>query len=257
MYCVINMLSTEGSSTQPSGAQMLITICARGGSKGVIGKNIRKVAGKPLLLYTIDHAKQFAAMHKTDIALSTDSDEIREIAAKNGLVSQYVRPKELASDKAGKIAAIRDILLVEEKRRGERYAYVLDLDVTSPMRTTQDIDDALQSFIDDPHALNLFSVSPAERNPYFNMVESVNDRYYHLVKTLDSPVLSRQTSPAVYQLNASFYIFRRAFFDTKHSTVFTERSLVYLVQHACFDLDTELDFLFLEFLLERNYWTFR
>ena len=232
--------------------QILVSICARGGSKGVAGKNIKEVQGLPLIAYSIRQAQKFAETVGADLTLSTDSDEIRSAAAQHGLTTDYVRSDALADDTTGKIAVMKDVLLWEEQHRNKQYDYLLDLDVTSPLRTQEDLHAGLALLEADPNALNLFSVNDAYRSPYYNMVEPGDDGYVHLSKKPDNPILSRQTSPKVYHLNASFYFFRRAFFDEGHTTPITDRSLVYVMPHKCFDLDDELDFDFLEFLLSND-----
>lgn len=231
---------------------LLITLCARGGSKGIPGKNIRPINGMPLIAYTIRHAQTFVQKAQADIALSTDSDEIRAVAEKFDLKSDYIRPAELASDTAGKLPALRHLLLHEEQRLNKRYDYLLDLDVTSPLRTVADLEQGFALLEKDPQALNLFSVSPAQRSPYFNMVEQGADGYMHLCKKPEAAILSRQNAPKVYDMNASFYFYRRAFFDRDRQSAISERSLVYEMPHRCFDLDTPEDFAFMEFLLSQN-----
>ncbi len=236
---------------------ILITICARGGSKGIPGKNIRQLGDKPLIAYTIATARHFAEVAAargitTDIALSTDSDAIIEAAAACGLQSDYRRPAELANDTAGKVDAIADILRHVETTRGTRPDYVLDLDVTSPLRTVADITEALGMIEADPEALNIFSVSEPGRNPYFNMVEQQPDGYYLQVKPLPYTVMSRQTAPKVYDINGSFYIYRHRFFDEGQRGAVTPRTMVYVMRHICFDLDRPLDFDFMEYLITNN-----
>ncbi|MDD5103145.1 MAG: acylneuraminate cytidylyltransferase family protein [Candidatus Peribacteraceae bacterium] len=231
---------------------LLITLCARGGSKGIPGKNIRPINGVPLMAYTIRHAQAYAKKTGADIALSTDSDEIRNVAAQHGLKSDYIRPADLASDTAGKLPALQHLLLHEEQRLKKRYDYLLDLDVTSPLRTVADLEQGFALLEKDPKALNLFSVSSARRNPYFNMVEQSPDGYFHLCKKTADIALSRQGAPKVYDMNASFYIYRRSYFDTDPQSALSERSLIYVMPHPCFDLDTQEDFAFLEYLVAQG-----
>ncbi len=228
---------------------ILITICARGGSKGIPGKNIKLINGKPLLAYTIKHAKKIAQDFNADIALSTDSIEIKKVAKDFGIITEYVRSSYLASDTAGKLDVIKDILLYEERNRN--YNYIIDLDVTSPLRTIKDINDAYYILKKDSKALNIFSVSQAKRSPYFNMVEKKNNGYFSLVKK-GKDILSRQKAPKVYDMNASFYIYKRKFFESNLKTAISEYSLIYLMDHICFDLDEPVDFLFMEYLLKNN-----
>jgi CMP-N,N'-diacetyllegionaminic acid synthase len=232
---------------------ILITICARGGSKGIPGKNIKLLNGKPLIGYSIEIAKQVQAKYKNvNIALSTDSVEIANVAKELGLYSDYKRPEYLANDTVGKIDAIRDILLYTESKEQVKYDYILDLDVTSPLRNLTDIEQAFEIIQSDDNAVNLFSVSEAGRNPYFNMVEQNENGYFSLVKKLQGDVYTRQSAPKVYDLNASFYIYRRAFFDLGYKGAITDRSLVYNVPHICFDLDHPMDFEIISFLIENN-----
>ena len=230
---------------------ILITLCARGGSKGIPGKNIMLLSGKPLIAYTIDTARAFALKYNCKIALSTDDGKIKNIALEFGVETSYTRPDDLSTDQAGKIDTIHDLLIYEEKLSGFEYDYVLDLDVTSPLRTLEDLELAFSILLKDPDALNLFSVNPATRNPYFNMVEPRGDGYFKLVKDKGC-IKGRQSAPQVFDLNASFYFYNRDFFRSSFSTVFTNRSLVYVMPHICFDLDHMIDFLFLEFLLSNK-----
>ncbi len=228
--------------------RILITICARGGSKGIPGKNIKLLNGVHLIAYTIQVANRFAELFNADIVLSTEDDEIKQVAALYSLSTDYVRPDYLATDAAGKIDTIKDVLIYQENKSGLQFDYVLDLDVTSPLRTLDDLVSAFNLIRHDERANNLFSVNPAARNPYFNMVEQKENGYYQLVAKLGN-VMTRQSAPEVYDLNASFYFYKRWFFAADYKTVFTDASLVYTMPHICFDLDHVIDFDFLEFLL--------
>lgn len=231
---------------------ILITICARGGSKGIPGKNIKMLNGKPLIGYTIDIAKCFQEKHgHVEIALSTDSDEIMQVAEQCGLHSDYKRPASLGGDTVGKIDAIKDIVLYTENAKGIKYDFVLDMDVTSPLRTLKDLEEAFELMNADTNAINLFSVSEAGRSPYFNQVEQKGNGYFNKVKDAGT-VLTRQSAPKVYDLNASFYIYRREFFDLGYKGAITDRSLIYLMKHTCFDLDHPIDFEIISFLLEND-----
>ena len=229
----------------------LISICARGGSKGIPGKNIRKLNGVPLIGYTIKTALKLAEKFNADIVLSTDSEKIKEVAEKFGLTSEYNRPASLAGDSVGKIDVFRDLLFFQENQKGFRYDYYWDLDVTSPLRTLEDLSNAFQMLHDHKDAYNIFSVSKANKNPYFNMVEEADHGYVKLVKASEN-YKCRQTAPVVYDMNASFYIFRRNYFDENFESSITPRSLFYLMPHVCFDIDEPLDFKIMELLLKEN-----
>jgi len=231
--------------------KILITICARGGSKGIPGKNIKQLNNIHLIAYTIQVANIFAEHYNSDIALSTDDREIKEKAEKYGLETDYVRPDFLATDTAGKIDTIKDVLSFYENKNNIQYDYILDLDVTSPLRTIEDLLNAFDMIKSNEKAINLFSVNPASRNPYFNMVEQKENGYYNLVARFGN-VMTRQAAPKVYDLNASFYFYKRTFFTKDYKTVITDNSLIYVMPHLCFDLDNHIDFEFLEFLLINN-----
>jgi CMP-N-acetylneuraminic acid synthetase len=232
---------------------ILITICARGGSKGIPGKNIKLLAGKPLIEYTLEVANQFKKFHKNvEIAISTDSNDILNVAKDLGFETPYIRPEKFATDDAGKVAAIDHVLDYYEKSNKKTYNYVLDLDVTSPLRNLSDLNEAFSIIQNNENALNIFSVNPSNRNPYFNMVEQGIDGYYHLVKKGNSSYFSRQNSPRVFDLNASFYIYRRNFFILGLKSALTDKSLIYEMKHLCFDLDHSIDFDFLSFLINSN-----
>ena len=229
----------------------LITICARGGSKGIPGKNIKTIAGKPLMGYTVDCARKVQQAIGADIIVSTDSEEILAVAASLGLETPYRRPAELANDTCGKLDAIAHAWAWAEEHFGCRYDYVLDLDCTAPLRTLEDVLEGFKLLEADPKALDLFSVSPAGRNPYFNMVEQKESGYFDLVKD-GSAFTSRQSAPKVYDMNASYYIYRRKFFEEGRRDPNTPLSLVYVMPHRCFDLDEPADFDYLEYLLENG-----
>lgn len=231
----------------------LVTICARGGSKGIPGKNIKLINGKPLINYSLAVAEELSEKYNLDIFLSTDSQEIKDVvkaSAFSRVNTEYVRPDFLANDTAGKLDAIVDVYRFAEKANGVNYDFVIDLDVTSPLRTAEDLAASVELLFNNQEALNLFSVSPANRNPYFNMVEEKENGFYELCKK--GQFLTRQSAPRVFDLNASFYVFKNAFFAENHKTVITDKSLVYEVPHLCFDLDHNIDFEFMSFLLENR-----
>ena len=230
---------------------LLITLCARGGSKGIPGKNIKPLNGKPLIAYSIRIGKTFAAKHDAEIVLSTDNDQIKEVAAKFGLITSYKRPENLATHTAGKVDVLKNVLDYYEKINNCRYDFILDLDVTSPLRTITDLEKAFQILQNRPEAYSIFSTSYANRNPYFNMVEESYDGFVKLVKH-QTDIKYRQQAPVVYDMNASFYFYRRSFFEEGYKTAITDKSLAFVMPHICFDLDDAYSFLFMNFLLKEK-----
>src|SRR5689334_22114775 len=119
----------------------LCTLCARGGSKGVRGKNARLLAGKPMLAHSLEQAQ--AAGIFDALAVSSDSDEILDIAARHGVQHLVKRPDELATDTAAKLPVIRHCVAEVERRTGSRFGTLVDLDATSPLRLPSDIREAV------------------------------------------------------------------------------------------------------------------
>ena len=230
---------------------LLITICARGGSKGIPGKNVRLVNGTPLIVYTIRHALAYAKKTGADVELSTDDAKIKQIAAEEGLATDYTRPPELSTDTAGKLETIQDAVLHAEKKHGKRYDYILDLDVTSPLRTMEDLDKAFRMIDGNLGARNLFSVSFPKHNPYFDMVELKEDGFVDLVKKPGKQMVTRQQGPRVYDMNASFYFYRRAFFD-EVPLIIIKQTLAYEMPHMCFELDDMMEYELLDYLLREK-----
>lgn len=228
---------------------LLITICARGGSKGVKGKNIRKLAGFPLIYYTIKQTKEWGKGNH--IVVSTDSSEIAEIAKKYGAEVPFMRPKKFASDKSPKTDAIRHALLESEKIFKKRFDYVMDLDITAPVRKTEDLENVLKLFLK-KKPKTLFSVVRARRNPYFNMVEEDNKGRVHLSKK--GNFVRRQDTPKVYDMNASIYIYRRDYLlDEKNTSPISDGSVVYVMDEISrTDIDHEVDFKYIEFLVKEG-----
>lgn len=227
---------------------ILITICARGGSKGIPGKNIIPICGRPLIAYTIDIAKAFAQKYGADIILSTDANEIKAVGKQYDVDSDYIRPSFLANDTCGKPDAIKDAMLWSEKKANKKYAIIIDLDVTSPIRTLHDVEECVKILLDNPSALTVFSVNHCARNPYFNMVEEKHNGFYSVV--LGGKFTSRQSAPKVYDMNASIYAYRRSALDRESPKAVTDRSLIYVMDHICFDLDERSDYDYLTYLIE-------
>jgi len=231
--------------------EILITICGRGGSKGVVGKNIRDLNGKPLISYSINHAIEFSKnFNNVTIGISSDDKKIIDVANKYGIKTEYIRPNKLATDKTGKVDVIKDLLFYHEKKKNRKFDIILDLDISSPLRTASDLINSFKMLTNNNESINLFSVSNPNRNPYFNVVELKSDGYCKLVK--NSKVKSRQQAPIVFDMNASFYFYKRVFFSMNYETVITNKSLCFLMDHICFDIDHEIDFDIMNYLIETN-----
>lgn len=226
----------------------LCTICARGGSKGVKGKNVRLMLGKPLISHSIEQARASGLFDA--IAVSSDSDQILEIASTCGADHLVKRPVDLATDTAAKLPVIRHCVSEVERARGQSFNTLVDLDATSPLRSPQDIRDAV-SLLETSGAGNVITAMPARRSPYFNLVEIDEHNFVKLAKTVATPFVRRQDAPKCYDMNASIYVWQRdVLFDAP--TLFNSDTRLHVMpEERSIDIDSELDFLFVEFLMSR------
>lgn len=230
-------------------SNVLCTICARGGSKGVKNKNIKKLSGKPLIAYTIEQAQDSGLFDH--IVISTDSDDIAEVAKEYGAEVFFQRSAEMASDTAGKLDVIKDAFIRCEVYYNKQYDYLIDLDATAPLRSIDDIKNSFAQFLKNDND-NLITAMPSRRSPYFNLVEVTNNGKVSLSKKLDSSIVRRQDAPKSYDMNASIYIWKR---DTilNENTLFLEKTGLYVMpEERSIDIDTELDFEFVEFLMRKK-----
>ncbi len=232
------------------GKSIILTICARGGSKGVPGKNIKPVLGKPLIGYTIEQAKTLDWVNR--IVVSTDDEKIKKVAEDLGLDVPFFRPAELATDSAGKIPAIIHAVETAERHWSENYDIVLDLDPTSPLRNLDDIESAVKVLTDEYDVKSVFSVCEAYKNPYFNMVEENENGYIRLSKKPTRPILRRQDAPRVYEMNASIYVIWKSVL-LKDKTIFTNQTRIYeMPRERSVDIDSPVDFKLVEILMKNK-----
>jgi CMP-N-acetylneuraminic acid synthetase len=225
-------------------------ICARGGSKGVPGKNTRPLHGKPLILYSVEQA--FASGLFDAVAVSSDDADILGIADSGRQDGLHLiqRPGELATDTAPKLPAIRHGVERVEETTGQTFDVIADLAVTSPLRDAEDIRGAV-ALLESSDADAVLSGHRTVTSPYFNIVEEDADGHITLSKDAGDASLNRQTSPVCHALNGAVYVWRRdALFDGSNSSL-KEKTKVYLMpEDRSFDIDTPLDWKIVEFLLK-------
>ncbi|MCU0440303.1 MAG: acylneuraminate cytidylyltransferase family protein [Raineya sp.] len=225
----------------------LFIIPARGGSKGIPQKNIKHLAGKPLIYHTIDLARKFA---KDDmICVSTDSIEIKEICEAYGLPVQFLRPSELATDTASAEAVIEHAYQFYKNLHYKINKIVL-LQPTSPFRLPQHLTEAMKLY---HHQLDMvISVMEAEANPYFLMCIE-NEKGYVEKLFKDTKISRRQDAPLVYQYNGAIYIINADSFEKKEGMRHFTKIVKYEMDIInSVDLDTPIDWAFAEFILEKR-----
>lgn len=233
------------------GTQMkrLCTICARGGSEGVPNKNVRMIAGKPLIAHTIIQAKKSELFEM--VAVNSDSTKILDVAQKYEVDYLIKRPEELASNTSAKLPAIQFGVRSVEEQSGIIFDTIVDLDVTAPIRTIKDIQGAV--FLQESKGnSNVITAVSARKSPYFNQIELDIKGKIKLTKPLDVTIMCRQDAPKVYDTNASIYVWNRdALFQ--YPTVINEETLLYeMAEETAFDIDSELDFELVEFLMKKR-----
>lgn len=228
---------------------LLVTIAARGGSKGVPQKNIRPLCGKPLIAHTIAQAQRWGRADR--LIVSTDAEDIAVVARAAGAEVPFLRPAALATDAMGKVPVLVHALAQAEAIYQTRFDAVMDLDATAPLRTVDDLEQCYRLFLQ-RRPKTLFSVVPSHKNPYFNMVEQDTRGFAVLCKRPAQPVLRRQDVPEVYSLNASIYVYRRDFLASEpQGSVVTDESLLYVMdERSAYDVDREIDFQFIEYLVQ-------
>ncbi|MBQ7917428.1 MAG: acylneuraminate cytidylyltransferase family protein [Clostridia bacterium] len=229
-------------------SNILFTICGRAGSKGCKNKNIRNFLGKPLFEYTFQAIQEFNLHNDSEykIVVSTDSPEFIEIVKSNHPdVCVVDREKSLSGDNVGKVDVIRDATKKAEKFFNQSFDYVIDLDITSPIRTAKNIKDALNLAISNPEYDCVFSVVKSRRNPYFNMIKYEKGVYS---KVLESTFLTRQQAPQMYDMNASIYVYKKSFIldENIHSPLVGNNGIIEMFDTGILDIDNAEDFELME-----------
>lgn len=226
----------------------LCTICARGGSKGVPGKNIRPLLGKPLIAWSVERA--LASGLFEHVAVSSDDDAILDAAAWAGATKLVKRPDELATDQSAKVPAILHALTTVERETGTRFDILVDLDATSPLRTVADIAGTVE-LLEAGQADNVITGASAHRSPYFNLVERQTDGTVRLSKA-DSGVVRRQDAPPAFDMNASIYAWRRDKFVSDPRVFYPSTLLFEMPDERSRDIDAPLDFRIVELLMREQ-----
>lgn len=221
------------------------TICARGGSKGVKGKNLMELGGRPLVAHSIEQARATGLFDL--IAVSSDAPQILEASEEYGADLLVDRPKELATDEAAKLPVIQHAVRMAESAIGTEFSTAVDLDVTSPLRVPEDIVGAVE-LLESRGVSQVITGAPARRSPYFNLVELDVEGYVRLSKPTDPLIVRRQDAPACFDMNASVYVWsREGLFDPIRP--FNPDTLLYeMPEERSVDIDSDLDARFVRFL---------
>ena len=222
-------------------------IFARAGSKGIPNKNIKSFSGKPLISWTVELALQVRQIN--EVFVSTDSEEIAEIARMAGAIIPFIRPSELATDSSPEWLSWQHFIKYLTDKSGRLPEVFLSLPATSPLRSTIDVENCLNEF-KKGRADFVVGITPSQRNPYFNMVKKGEDNQVNLVIQQVEKYSRRQDTPEIFDLTTVCYVGKPSTILTKNSIFEGKVAGVEIPRERAIDIDTELDFQIAEFLFK-------
>ena len=225
---------------------ILVVIQARGGSKGLPGKNIKNLCGKPLIAYSIDVAR--AITIDDNICVSTDDQKIIDVVEKYGLSVPFKRPDYLATDNARTNGVLLHALNFYEEK-GCRFDMIVLLQVTSPFRRAEDVVEAAKLY--DESIDMVTSVMPAKCNPYYDGFED-NDKGLLTISKGDGTIERRQDAPCVWQQNGAVYIINPSQLKAKGLAGMTKIRKYVMDEIHSVDLDTMFDWKVAELMLNEG-----
>ena len=225
-------------------------IFARGGSKGLPGKNIKNFCGKPLIAWSIEIALSVKRIDK--VIVSTDSEEIAQIAKKYGAEVPFLRPAHLATDESSEWGSWRHALDFLGASKDGYPEIMVSLPATAPLRFLSDVNDCIDSY-ETSGADMIITYTDAHRNPYFNMVKLGESGALELVIKPDDGIYRRQDAPKIYDMTTVAYVARTSFVLKRNSLFEGTVSGVYIPPERAVDIDTELDFELAELIWRKSH----
>ena len=230
----------------------LCVISARGGSRGLPGKNIRPLLGKPLIVWSIEQALATPGIDR--VVVSTDSEAIAKVARAAGAETPFLRPDHLSTSEAGKFGVFQHAIGACERYYGEEYEFYLDLDCTSPLRDISDISTCITKFRDLRYqgVDGVFSICTARKNPYFNLLEADSTGALKICKKLSATIVRRQDAPPVYEHVASIYVLAPEYIRSASYLLDGHTEGYDIGSEKSLDIDSDFDFLLVEYLMKRK-----
>jgi CMP-N-acetylneuraminic acid synthetase len=225
--------------------ETVAVICARGGSKGVPGKNIRLLGGKPLIAYAIETALSSKLVNR--VIVSTDDVEIANVARRYGAGVPFMRPPELACDDSPEWLVWQHAIRTLEPKMD----VFVSVPPTSPLRSVDDVNNCIKTLLESDADI-VITVRPADRNPYFNMVILDKSGYARLVIPPNKAVQRRQDAPTVFDVTTVAYAARPEFILNAGSIFEGKVGTVIVPSERALDIDTESDFKIEEYYLSRS-----
>ena len=237
-------------------SEILAIIPARGGSKGVPGKNIRNLAGKPLIAWTVEEAKKSKLL--TRVIVSTDSEEIAEVARSYGAEVPFLRPKEISQDISTDVEFLLHALDFLKNKEGYEPDIILRLPPTSPLRTASHIDEGIKTLIDNPDADSCRPITESPKHPY-KMWQIREDSpimepfLSRVVTQMDEPYnLPRQLLPKAYIHTGAMDIMRLRTIRDLKSTSGKKVAYFFMKPEDSINIDSEIDFQIAEVLMKKR-----
>ncbi len=225
---------------------ILFTLCGRAGSKGFKNKNLKNFLGIPLIYYSMAAIEIYRKRHREHsiyVTLNTDSRELADIVREQNVLDVFFidRVASLGGDAVPKVSVIADCLMRAEKQFCIHADIVVDLDITSPLRTATDVEKAIEQKQSRDDVDVVYSVTEARRNPYFNMVKQEGG---YFVKAIKSEYTARQQAPSFFDMNASIYAYSPNALKTKnHATFFNDNcDAIIMKDTGVLDIDSEEDY---------------
>jgi len=226
-------------------------IFARGGSKGIPGKNKYKLNGKPLISYSIEIALQCQSI--CDVIVSTDDKEIAQISKKLGANVPFMRPTELAKDDSNEFDSWKHAINEYEKIYKKKIDIFISLPATSPLRVVSDVENCIKKYREDSADM-IITVKNASANPYCSMVKNDSMGFSHIVnsKNNDRGYFRRQDAPKVYDMTGVAYISSTKYILNSNSIFSGKVKSVKIPDERALDIDNILDLEFAEFLIQNR-----
>jgi CMP-N-acetylneuraminic acid synthetase len=223
-------------------------ICARGGSKGVPRKNVRPLAGKPLIAWSIECGLNCPSLEK--VVVSTEDEEIAAVARECGAEVPFMRPADLAADDSPEWRVWQHTIRSIERIEGRMPDILVTLPATSPLRSVDDVETCVKMLIEKGTDACI-TVRESERNPYFNMVKVDDGMVSPLIKDAP-PVYRRQDAPAVFDITTVAYAARSDFVLSAARLMDGAVCAVTVPAERALDIDTLLDFDLAELIMKRR-----
>jgi len=239
-------------SRDASNRRVISVIIARKGSRGVPGKNMREVGGRPLLEYMLETASEAAREVDMDIVLSTDSTEMQDLALRKCIQAPFIRPDELSKDDIPSLPVVKHAVEYMETTKDLRYGYIAYLQPTCPLCRPSTIVEALKTIMHDKTYDSAVAVTEVETHP-FRMKRVIGKNT--LINYIDQgfeDMRPRQILPKVYRRAGSVYASKRNIVMEQNTLVGANTAAIVVGAEEAIDVDSELDLKLVDFLLRQH-----